>query len=439
MRIDTTKSTTKSRAFDLDAIDSAADTVHFVGHGFVTGDQIVYDAGTNNTAITGLTSGATYTVVKVSDDLFRLTDVNGNLIQISQGTALGVQTFTKGDIVATLILARVDAATDRIYVQNHGFTGTAANPQLVDYASLEALGINPIGGLQSAGDGLQTYGHYKLVVVDANSFELRDVNTNALIQLSDPGVASRHVVALKQIYQASRGGVGDSPLRQEIGGLTSGDVYYVVKVDNNHIRLVDDPTEVSAVKAIDLTGGGNGLDHSLAASPSTNGVGVQATYTSETRSKAKPEVGGKFNPTKYKDILSKPDIALATIFDNASAQSGKAAGTDISNEGLSSGGAVAVNVVINNVSASIGADATAAKPTVIQTDHDVDVLATSTQKTQLISNPTQEIEDQGGSRDRGRFLVRDRILKDDVAATIYGNSVIDAGGTMTMNSLSYPF
>ncbi|MGO7726455.1 hypothetical protein ACC675_38325, partial [Rhizobium ruizarguesonis] len=75
---------------------------------------------------------------------------------------LGVQTFTASasQITATVLLARLDAATNRIYFKDHGFKGTDANPILVDYSSLEALGINAIGGLQNAGDGLQTTGHY---------------------------------------------------------------------------------------------------------------------------------------------------------------------------------------------------------------------------------------------------------------------------------------
>lgn len=444
--VDPTKSTTMSLAFDLNAIDASADSIRVAGHGFNTGDQVVYNAGAGNTAITGLVSGATYTVVKVSNDLFQLRDANGNLIQIEQGNALGVQTFTASasQITATVLLARLDAATNRIYFKDHGFKGTDANPILVDYSSLEALGINAIGGLQNAGDGLQTTGHYKLVAIDANSFELRDVNTNAVIDLTATTAASRHVIALKQIYQASRGNVGSLSVGdQEISGLTPGQVYYVVKVDNGHIRLVEDPTQVSAVKAIDLTGGGNGLDHTLSVSPSTNGIGVQATLTSETRAKSKPEIGGKFNPTKYKDILSKPDIALAAIFGNASATSGKnGAGKDITNDGLSAAGAVAVNVVIHDVEASIGKNATVAKPTVVQTGGHVDVIAKTTQKTQLIAqsdvSKSKTKATEPGATVSLSFAVG--YYKNDVAATIYGNSQVDAAGTVTVNAaLSYPF
>src|SRR5260370_30528859 len=258
-------------------------------------------------------------------------------------------------------LARIDTTTNRIYVANCGFTGTAANPHVIDYSALN--GATSIGGLTNEGDGSTTTGQYKLIVVDANSFDLHDINTGALVHLTDPGSVGTHVVALQNIYQASHGNVGGlTQGDSDIGGLTAGQTYYIVKVDNGHIRLVDDVSEVSGAQPITITPGGNGADHTLSTSTSTDGIGVQATLTSSAIAKAKPEVGGKFNPTKYKDILSKPDIALATIFGNASASSGNTGAKDaksatikdnITKNGLSQGGAIAINVTINTVKPTV--------------------------------------------------------------------------------------
>ncbi|WP_312030526.1 LEPR-XLL domain-containing protein [Methylosinus sp. H3A] len=251
--VDPTKSTTLSRAFELDAIDAAAKTIHIAGHGFSTGDQVTYDAG-GNTPIANLTSGAVYTVQKISDDLFQLKDSNGVVVSVAQGATLGTHSFSNAatQTTASVTLARIDTATNRIYLQNHGFTATAAAPLLVDYASLEALGAHAVGGLQSDHQ-------YKLVAVDANSFELRDATTGALVTLTDPGAPSVHVIAEDRVYQASRGNIHDLTAGdREIRGLTAGEQYYVVKVDDNHIRLVEDASEVSAVKAINLTSDGKG-------------------------------------------------------------------------------------------------------------------------------------------------------------------------------------
>src|SRR5262249_13637651 len=91
--VDTTKNNSKSRVFDLDAIDATNDTIHIASHGFENGDTIYYDPGTGNTAITGLATNTPYTVIKLTDDTFQLKDANGILVQIAQGSALGTHTF----------------------------------------------------------------------------------------------------------------------------------------------------------------------------------------------------------------------------------------------------------------------------------------------------------------------------------------------------------
>src|SRR5262249_43669991 len=138
-------SKTLSTAFTLDAIDATAFTINLTGSGFANGDSIRYNAN-GNTAITGLTDGATYTAVNVNGDRFQLRDANGNIVQVAQGNALGMQTFTDNTqgTATSVNLARIDTTTNRIYVANHGFTGTSADPQLVDYSAFG--GATAIGG-----------------------------------------------------------------------------------------------------------------------------------------------------------------------------------------------------------------------------------------------------------------------------------------------------
>jgi hypothetical protein len=131
--------------FSIDAIDPSADTVRLVNHGFNDGDTVQYSAN-GNTPIQGLTDGATYKVQVVDATLFKLLDSNGNVIPISQGNALGLQTFTDltiGAAAVGLILASIDTTNNAIVLPNSELT----NGESVTYASLEADGNNPIGGL----------------------------------------------------------------------------------------------------------------------------------------------------------------------------------------------------------------------------------------------------------------------------------------------------
>ncbi|MFN3348008.1 beta strand repeat-containing protein, partial [Pseudorhodoplanes sp.] len=469
-----------AKIFDIDAVDAAADTIRFADHGFETGDQVTYTASGTGT-ISGLTRGAVYTVEKIDDLLFQLKDGNGNVVQIAQGTALGIHSFTKGSTVVSLNLARVDAATDRISMHNHGFTADT----LVNYASLADDGAGSIGGLVNEAE-------YLLRVVDANTVELYDVATGEKIDIGAATGGAAHALAyiasVKNINpttavddntdtitidnhglvdgQAIIYGTDPTKTRtqtvtqpdgqvleleiadREIGGLMNGGVYYVVKVDDNRFRLVEDPLDVALVKAINLTSLGSGNYHALSDDGLTNGIGVKASLVSDTRTLVKPEVGGKFNPSKYKDVLSRGDIALASIFGNASASSGKQTVKDqngkdvtssIQNDSLSAAGAVGVNVVTHDVRAVVGERATSGDKTTLQTQGDIEVLASIEHKTQLMVQGSVS-KPKGSQGAAVSVSIGVGVYDNDSQAIIRGNTQLDAFGTVRVDSkLTYPF
>ena len=79
-------------SFDGDTdVDDAGDTITYVAHGFVTGDLVTYTDG-GNTAITNLTDGAQYYVIKSTNDVIKLATSSANA---SAGTAINI-TGTSG-------------------------------------------------------------------------------------------------------------------------------------------------------------------------------------------------------------------------------------------------------------------------------------------------------------------------------------------------------
>jgi hypothetical protein len=79
-------------SFDGDtAVDDAGDTITYVAHGFVTGDLVTYTDG-GNTAITNLTDGAQYYIIKSTDDVVKLASSSANA---AAGTAINI-TGTSG-------------------------------------------------------------------------------------------------------------------------------------------------------------------------------------------------------------------------------------------------------------------------------------------------------------------------------------------------------
>nr|WP_246721624.1 hypothetical protein [Methylosinus sp. H3A] len=98
-------------------------------------------------------------------------------------------------------------------------------------------------------------------------------------------------------------------------------------------------------------------------------------------------------------------------------------------------------MVINDVEATIGKNATAAKPTTLQSGHNVDVLATSTQRTQLISqSDVSKSKTKSTTAKAVDLSFAVGVYLNDANATIGGNTIVDAGETVKVaSSLSYPF
>ncbi|MCA1951845.1 MAG: LEPR-XLL domain-containing protein, partial [Hyphomicrobiales bacterium] len=478
----------KTLFFDLDPIDAANDTVRLVDHGFSTGDVVRF-TGTGPDSI-GLVSGQDYTVEKIDDTLFRLMS-GGTVVQLVAPLNGGTFTFTRNGAAREVVAGRVDAAGERILLRDHGFTGTTR----VIYAPVSDDADNIIGGLANERE-------YLLEAIDAHSFRLRDAVTGAIIDLSNPAgpgghalsfigktfvfkPTSAHVDADHDLFKLTGHGLADGqaivysaadttvtrtivqpPQPGEtvgrtlnvsiqdpaIAGLEHGRTYWVVKVSDDTFRLVDDPALVKAVKAIDLTAKPSGIPagsrawHTLGDDTTlTDGVGVQASLKSDVRAVAKPEVGGKFNPSKYKDILSRGDVALAAFWQNASAQSGKMPKDQngkelpIQNNSFSGAGAVGVTVGLHDVRAVIGDNATAADRTSIRSQGNVEVNASIEQKTQIIAQ-SQVSKPKGSNGAAVSLSIAVAVFDNDANALIRGFSDVDAYGKVDLGAkTTYPF
>src|SRR5690606_38136870 len=97
-----------------DSIDSSQNTIRIAQNGFAEGDIVTYDANSVANTITGLTSGANYKIHVIDSDNFQLIDIpTGNVVPVSQGQALGEQTFTRNkgavdEFSQSLNLARIE-------------------------------------------------------------------------------------------------------------------------------------------------------------------------------------------------------------------------------------------------------------------------------------------------------------------------------------------
>jgi hypothetical protein len=86
---------------DID-VDNSSDTISHIGHGFTTGDLVTYTDG-GNTAITNLTDGAQYYVIRIDDDSLKLalsaTNATGGIAINITGTSGAGHKLTKGTML----------------------------------------------------------------------------------------------------------------------------------------------------------------------------------------------------------------------------------------------------------------------------------------------------------------------------------------------------
>ncbi|KAI3407220.1 hypothetical protein GPALN_004388 [Globodera pallida] len=257
-----------------------------VEHGFVDGQRVIYHSA-GNAAISGLVDGQTYFV--------RVIDPQTIKLATSQAAAtVAPKSFLSG---------AVDATTDRITVNSHGFAdgqavtyrtagaeqfeGSAVEADGADLITVNSHGFNTGDQVKytlrdlviespnkppAAITGLAGDGTYYVIRVDANHIKLATTATNATngtaIDISNTAesAASGHVLTR----------IGAAPL----SGLVSGNTYYVKFVDANTFQLA----ATSGGAAIDIGAGGGkhtigveGIELSGASTSGTHQLEVDIT------------------------------------------------------------------------------------------------------------------------------------------------------------------
>ena len=134
-----------------------------------------------------------------------------------------------------------------------------------------------IGNPAVVGDSTNTF----KLLDDIASFTLTfDATDSTVVSISGDTLSFRNhrFVNLQRVTYADGGGTA-------IGGLTDGTAYFIIKVDQNTIKLATSSSNAAAGTAIDLTSGAAGGSHTLTIA--FDGVNTQfkATHSSGTKAK----------------------------------------------------------------------------------------------------------------------------------------------------------
>ncbi len=248
-------------------IDDAADQIIFEpSHSFVTGQKVVYSAG-GGTTIGGLSEGGVYYIIRSSDDRIQLASSRADA---SAGQALPLGAGASGTDHTFTSLA-VDLDADLIVVPSHNFdTG-----QQVTYFSGDGT---PVGGLNDAtgyfairlDDNLLQLATSPAnasagIAVNLNSGasgSMQGFSTTTFVNVFDAARSTPVVDEVTDTIELNAHGLSDGDLvtyrtsgGDPIGGLIDGDEYFVIKIDDNSIRLAANAGDVNTQTAIDLSAG----------------------------------------------------------------------------------------------------------------------------------------------------------------------------------------
>ncbi len=396
-------------------VDYAANTIELPGNGLVTGQVVQYNPGDGD-PIGGLTKGPYAVIVKDPDhiQLALTTAPNTPIDLVPLALNTGFQEFSLGDQVFQfdpLLQPTVNLANSTIWLEDNGFkTG--------DQVTYLTGGGTPIGGLV---DGQQ---YVVIAGADGNSFELANPSTPSTpITLTSTGTGSA-----QGFERASTGALGTPP----IGGLQDGSQYYVTKVDADHIRLSDTLLGAQNAAAIPLTLSAAQLaDPNLVQYFTTNnetpGINVLASLSAQDTQKTESQVGG--SPTLSQILMAyippAPNMIAKSLLGKQTNVGTAAPATAV--------GAVAINIVTHNVSATISSTA------VLQSDTDVTISASSQNYEQVIADGQVITPQIGGKLVAIAVAVAYGSYDNTVLATVDSGAQIDAVNALSvLSELTYP-
>jgi hypothetical protein len=349
----TSAGTGTTHSFLYVVVNLDEDSLYIPGHDLVTGSRVVYSSG-GGSVIGGLTSGSTYFISKVDNNIIKLaTNKEGtNVVNL---TSLGTGNHS-------ITTNSVDFSTDTISIPSHGFSAG----ELVQY---DSVGQTAIGGLVSGNP-------YYIIQVDGDNIKLANSLAEATaaiptpINLTTAGVGRHRILsltkspdgtytidavpttttftvpangfvpfivktftprsvidlALNNIRVLSHGFITGTKVRYSnaggtsIGGLTHNTDYYVVNVSKDYIQLATSFENAASGIAVTLTSWGGGVDHTLTSAQingNVTGSGTVSTASGSTLVNGVNTAFAKILKVGDKFRLFPPNTTVVSTFSSA--------------------------------------------------------------------------------------------------------------------------
>ena len=255
-----------TRTVATSAVNASNDQITITDHGFVANQEVHYKAN-GGTAIAGLTDETTFFVKTVaSANAFTLSATEGGALIDITGTGNNAQTISGTSTKAFTITEAFGEST------NSGSSCTVTRPpinfvgaaphidaNILGITSAESLGgldnitavnvgTTSLGGIDYVG-GNTYHGSAPTVTIPAPT--VRTIATAKVTTASDSiEIASHNMRTGTSLTYQDGGGTA-------LAGLTDNTEYFVIRVDEDNIKLASSLSNAQAGTAITLTGTGN--------------------------------------------------------------------------------------------------------------------------------------------------------------------------------------
>ena len=449
------------------AVNETTNTITLPNHGLSLGDEVIYQNGGGG-SIGGLTNGEKLTAIVLDANTIQLArgpslDLeNGGVDSTASHTLTGYDTkdFRPG------VSGVVSADQDTITIPNHGFQ----NDDEIIYSS----------GDKDAIPGLASGTMYKVAFRTATTFRLRDVDSGALIDLNTPssGVTEEHSFLFEkpskaftpatavnndletiqitghgfQTGDAVRYRIDPTKSRTvdgaifsdaEIRGLDSGEVFYVVVVDANTIRLSDSIAGAKAAAVIDLTSKGTGTAHSFDIGL-VEGIGViahlDATNQATTGNSAgaagdsKDEPDQKSADVKSSDSASKAKNLVGNDNDVSSFSKGNDTAEKSKGTKFSGAGSIVVNYFNHDALAMAGSNSQ------LKSERDLKIDSSIEERARMQGQSSLTKSESEGTSVGVAASIAVGIYENTSQAIVASGAHLDAKNDIVVNSeVSYPY
>lgn len=243
-----------NRTVATSAVDTSANTITITDHGFVANQEVVYQAN-GGTAIAGLTDATIFFVKAVSSaNAVTLSATAGGSVISLTGTGSNTQSFSGTSTKAFTAIANFTPST------NSGSACTVTRPPVSgDGSSIDAtiFGITSteaVAGVDNVTDIAVNVAGARYVQAPTVTIPVPTVRTIATAKVTTASdsieIAGHNMRTGTEVKYQDGGGTA-------LAGLADNTSYFVIRTDEDNIKLGSSLSNANAGTAITLTGTGN--------------------------------------------------------------------------------------------------------------------------------------------------------------------------------------